>query len=516
MYRIVTKSNEIRWVVEQTTARRGPGGKPTQYESLIIDVTPRRLIQEKLVELTSRQQAIVEAFPDLYFVVSPDGTILDYKTSQDESLYVPPKEFLGKRMQDVLPPDVGDVYEQLFQEATTEGLTKAREYSLEMQGQRQFYEARIVPMSKDKILAVVRNITARKKAERALEERDIQFGKLFTHVPGMVYQFMRKADGTYSVPFTSDAIKGVFGCSPEDVREDFSPIARVILPEDLGKVVDSIEYSAEHLTEWRCEYRVRIPGETTKWVLGHSTPERMSDGSILWHGFNTDITEQKKNELALMLVNEKLNLLGHVTRHDTLNQLAVLMGWLDVVRETVTTSPMSEHLATIKNAALAIQKDLEFTADYESVGVDSPVWVDADRAFRQGLSDLDTTGIELAVDLKGVELLADQMLGKVFHNLADNSLRHGKNVSKIGIHYQESKDGLKVIYEDDGVGVAQADKGSLFRPGEGKHTGYGLHLIKGILGITGIKISETGTPGKGARFELLVSPGSYRINRQQS
>ncbi len=73
----------------------------------------------------------------------------------------------------------------------------------------------------------------RKQADEALLESDSRFKKLSSHVPGMIYQFMKRTDGTYCVPFTTESIKGIFGCSPQDVREDFSPIAKAILPEDL-------------------------------------------------------------------------------------------------------------------------------------------------------------------------------------------------------------------------------------------------------------------------------------------
>ena len=150
-----------------------------------------------------------------------------------------------------------------------------------------------------KIAELEKSETERKLAEGALWERDIQLKKLFSWVPGMIYQFSKRPDGSYCVPFTTEAIKDIFGCSPQEVREDFAPIAKVILPEDFNKVVDSIEYSAKHLTVWTCEYRVQIPGRSIRWLFGNSTPEKLNDGTITWHGFNTDITDRKQVEEAL-------------------------------------------------------------------------------------------------------------------------------------------------------------------------------------------------------------------------
>jgi diguanylate cyclase (GGDEF)-like protein/PAS domain S-box-containing protein len=168
------------------------------------------------------------------------------------------------------------------------------------------------------ILGNSMDITESKQAEEVLRERDIQFKKLSSWVPGMIYQFTKRPDGTYCMPFTTEAIKDIFGCSPQDVREDFSPIAKVILPEDFDKVIDSIEYSAKHLTIWTCEYRVQIPGQSIRWMLGHSTPEKLADGSITWHGFITDITERKQVEQALQESEDRYRELSII---DNLTQL---------------------------------------------------------------------------------------------------------------------------------------------------------------------------------------------------
>jgi len=143
------------------------------------------------------------------------------------------------------------------------------------------------------IIATVRDIAERKQVEEALRVNDIRFNKLSSHVSGMIYQFMKRPDGSYCLPFTTAAIEDIFGCSPQDVREDFTPIAKVLWPEDFEAIIASIEYSAAHMTPWQCEYRVQVPGRTVRWMFGQSTPEKMADGSIIWHGFITDVTDLK-------------------------------------------------------------------------------------------------------------------------------------------------------------------------------------------------------------------------------
>ena len=145
------------------------------------------------------------------------------------------------------------------------------------------------------------DITDRKLLEEKLQGKDIQFRKLSANVSDMIYQFTRRSDGKYFVPIASEGIKNIFGCSPEDVIEDFTPIFRVIYPEDTERLISDIEYSAEHLTFFSCEFRVQVPGKPIQWIYSRSTPEKLSDGSITWYGFNANITERKQTEEALTL-----------------------------------------------------------------------------------------------------------------------------------------------------------------------------------------------------------------------
>lgn len=103
------------------------------------------------------------------------------------------------------------------------------------------------------------------------------------------------------------------------------------------------------------------------------------------------------------------------------------------------------------------------------------------------------------------------MIEKVFYNLIDNALRHGEHITRIALSYHLSDEALVIACEDDGVGIPEQDKEHIFTKGFGRDSGLGLFLIREILSITGISIRETGVYGKGARFEIIVPSGDYRI-----
>src|SRR6056297_4158211 len=149
-------------------------------------------------------------------------------------------------------------------------------------------------------------LSERERAEKKIQEMDIRMRKLFANVPDLIFQFTRRPDGSYYVPIASKGVRNIFGCSPEDVRDNFEPISRVIYPEDADRVIEDIEYSAKHLTYFTCEFRVHIPGRDIQWILSRSTPEKLPDGSVTWYGFNVDITERKQIEIQLQKVKDDL------------------------------------------------------------------------------------------------------------------------------------------------------------------------------------------------------------------
>jgi diguanylate cyclase (GGDEF)-like protein/PAS domain S-box-containing protein len=124
--------------------------------------------------------------------------------------------------------------------------------------------------------------------------------KIISLVPGIVYQFRLRPDGSSCVPYASEAIREIYRLGPEEVREDVSKVFAVVHPDDLEKHLASIRASAHDLTPWQNEYRLKFGDGTVHWLYGNALPQREADGSTLWHGFITDITERKRAEQALV------------------------------------------------------------------------------------------------------------------------------------------------------------------------------------------------------------------------
>ncbi|WP_245619413.1 HAMP domain-containing sensor histidine kinase [Methanogenium cariaci] len=109
-------------------------------------------------------------------------------------------------------------------------------------------------------------------------------------------------------------------------------------------------------------------------------------------------------------------------------------------------------------------------------------------------------------------MFADPLFEKVIYNLIDNAVKHGETITEISFYTEEKPDELIIFCEDDGgVGIPTDAKGKIFRREYFKNSGLGLFLSGEILTITGLTITETGTPGVGARFEIHVPEGMFRF-----
>ncbi len=232
-------------------------------------------------------------------------------------------------------------------------------------------------------------------------------------------------------------------------------------------------------------------------------------------GLKAEILERKRFEATLQIANRKLNTFSSITRHDILNQITAIVMYVSLAEEMVTDPVLLSYLRKIEQTTQMIQKQIQFARDYEELGVSSPRWHSVDTTITKAAAVLDLGNVRIKKDVGDIEIFTDMLLGKVFHNILDNALRHGQKVTEIRFSSGETDEGLTIFCEDNGIGVPKSMKEGIFRREYYRSTGYGLFLAAEILSITGLTISETGEPDSGARFEIQVPKGMYRLSKRQ-
>lgn len=484
------------------------------------DITKRKQAENALKESEKKYRQLVEIAQEGIWTIDVDANTTYTNPRMAEMLGYTPEEMMGRHLFSFMD-EHGKEIAQIGLDRREKGIKEQHDFEfLRKDGQRIYASLETSPIMDEAgnytgALAVVADITERKKSEVAIAEsleKRRELESIIDKSPAIAFTW--KPGPQWSVAYVSGNIRQ-FGYVPEDFTSRRMTYADLVHPADLKRVFGESEaYAKEGVSEFTQEYRILTKSGDVRWVDGRTVILRNSAGESIFHqGIIFDITEQRRVEKALKLANKKLALLGSVTRHDAINQLTVLMSWLDIAMEVGKDLPTMEQLIRVQESARMLQGQLEFTAGYQELGIKQPQWTDLKVAACAGVEGIELGAVSLKLDLKGAEIFADPMLEKVFHNLVGNSLRHGEKVTQIRLYLEESDGKLIIVCEDDGVGITVDEKEKIFVRGYGKHTGLGLYLAREILELTGIAIKETGVPGKDARFELLVPAGNYKIGR---
>jgi len=226
-----------------------------------------------------------------------------------------------------------------------------------------------------------------------------------------------------------------------------------------------------------------------------------------------NISERKQAEDALLRVNQKLNVLSQLTRKDLANQIFVLNSYLELAKHQL--AGQDNIIETVQKGVRSIQsihETIEYSKDYQDMGAKPPKWQNVKMALLFGLSHISIGNIQHSLETENLEIFADPLLEKVCQRLFENSVKHGDHVAHIRVSHTVTPEGATIFFEDNGIGIPQEKKEQIFLRSEGTRVSMrSLIFVREILDITGITIRETGEPGKGARFEMTVPKGAWRI-----
>jgi PAS domain S-box-containing protein len=482
---------------------------------------------ENLRNSEKRYHAVVEDQTEFISRFLPDGTHVFVNEAYCRHFHKDRNEILGHRFVPQIPPEDQERVRRHISDLTIRHPVGTIEHRIVLPGGEirwHQWTDRAIFDEKNRIIeyqSVGRDITGLKQIEEALIGANEQLRGIIEFLPDATFVI----DKSRKIIAWNRAIELLTGVKKEEMigkgeyayAVPFYGETRPILIDLIGVPDPAIESRYDYVTRDGATLfaEVRLPAGPHRkdtWIWVKASPLLDQQGNTIG-AIETvrDITDRKSVEEAYRIANEKLNLLTSITRHDLLNQLTALRGYVEIVKDEVHDEKVIRYLEKAGILTQSIQGLVQFTRDYQNIGIHSPQWQSLEEILTKTIGKFTPGQPAFDVALAGTDIYADPLLEKVFYNLIDNAVRHGQHVRRITVTQQPNPSGLVLNFADDGVGIPVHEKEKIFERGYGKNTGYGLFLIREILGITGMTIRETGEPGKGARFEILVPPGHFRI-----
>ena len=229
-------------------------------------------------------------------------------------------------------------------------------------------------------------------------------------------------------------------------------------------------------------------------------------GNVMWRTI-----VRRRQEKSIELANNKLAILNSITRHDSLNTIVGLLGLTDMAKAAVSPGERDQLLDEIKSLGRVLEAQINFTREYQEVGVFLPQWQDLHTMVDSAAGNFRTAGITIANDTGDIAILVDPMFSKIMYNLIDNALRYGEHITKIRFSQEFSETSLVIVCEDDGVGVPGRPEEADLRTGLWEAYRHGAVPVPGDRrdhrdNDGGNRCSRSG--GRGLRSR--VPPGNFR------
>lgn len=477
---------------------------------VLTDISDMKAAEQEVKNNEERLKILFDYAPEAYLLTDIKGTFIESNRAATELTGYTPDDLRGRNI--FTMGLIGSMHitktAVLFAKNALGRPTGPDEVNISKKdGKSLFAEVMTYPIrirNQSLVMTIARDITERKISEEALKQREEQYRLLVNNAGEGVF-VIRDTRIIFANPKSSD----IFGYSSIDLQ-NFG-IMDIIHPDDQGEFSGLLE-RARHGEQIHAGVSLRaftMAGELRWLEVGMAEIVWQNQSSILL--LCMDVTKQKIAQDALVQSNRKLNLLSSITRHDVLNQITILLAYLDLLTKKNRDPDLEPFIAKQVEATQSIRSQIVFTKEYQDVGVKEPQWQNLGAAIAAAKEVGRIQYVKWADNLNSIEVYADPLLEKVFSNLISNSLMHGEHVSEITFFTEEIPSGLILIYEDNGIGIIEKNKKKIFHHGFGKNTGFGLFLSREILSITGLSISETGKEGKGVRFEITIPRNLYRL-----
>lgn len=447
---------------------------------------------QKMVESEDWFRQIVENAPECMYVTDAEGTFIDGNKRAEELTGYERSELIGKNVLEVnLFPEkyLPQIIEGIQTDKRGEESEPVELELIKKDGSIIAIEVSSIPINREgkiEVIGIARDISDRKRAEKEIQD----LAKFPAENPNPVMRITKEGKILYA-----NKVAREHGCKDKQKNSE-------VVPEELKKaVVNSLRSGLTEEIEINCSDQAfsfmiaPIPEAGYANVYGRN----ITEVNAAWESLDESINE-------LVRVNEKLNVVGRLTRHDARNKLSVILNNVYLAKLRLSGDQIAlDYLRNVEATVDQIERLFEYAATYNMLGIEELDYSNVEKRFSEAAGLFSGTHkIQFVNECSGLIVLADSLLRQLFYNLIHNSIVHGKEVSQIRVYYETEKNQLKLIYEDDGVGIPDDEKALIFKEGYGKGTGYGLYLIKKICDAYSWTIRENGVIGEGARFVMTI------------
>ena len=493
------------------------GDPETIYEELkhkIIQLTNQYRIKKEHTLLVDQYKQFFSNVPSavvIYEVIGDgeDFIFKDFNFAAERIERISKANVIGKRVTDVFPgvKDFG-----LFEVLKRVWKTGKAEYFpdkcyRDVRDTGTWRENWVIKLANGNLTAIYNDITERKRIEEALIDNQKKFSALFESNPDASVFY----DNDFRVIEANSRFCLLFGYSLDEIKG--KDLIDLIVPEDAKPESEAVRQRIKSgLIEIVTTRRRKDGEEIPLLVSGNPVfSGRKVIGTIfVFKEISEIITVQEELSKALSKtqeLNEKLKVVGNLTRHDVRNKLTTITGYSYILKKKYADkSDIIDCLGKMEQSVKDSMKIFDFAKAYEQIGVEELAEVDVERAINEAVGMFSNLSFKVVNDCHGLIVHADSLLTQLIYNLIDNTRKYGKKATLVRIYYQKTAEGITLTFEDNGVGIPSENKEQLFRQGfsTGNSTGFGLFLSKKMLDVYGWTFAEIGEPGKGAKFVMQI------------
>jgi PAS domain S-box-containing protein len=482
------------------------------------------LSSQELIQANSDLRAIFQAIPDLFFRFAADGTILDCKAGHPADLLLPVAELAGKRIQDVPVPDVGVRFEEAIREVRTTGSMVRLEYCLVREGRRQLYEARLLPLRSQQMIAIIRNITELQETEEALRRSEHDFrnslsllqatldstadGILVVDRQGKIAAFNRKFAEMWRIP--DDLLQ-----AGEDERVIAFVLDQLKNPEEfLAKVRDLYGHP-------ETESQDVVDFKDGRVFERYSLPQRIGGECVGRVWSFRDVTDRRRAEEERARL-QTMGALGHLVgslAHEVRNPLFAISATVETLMmelQNPQLEPLRRPLENLREPTARLSELMSELLEYGKPLSQNLSEGSLHEVMRQAVADCEPLAAERRVDLRlrigggepGVGMIPHRLL-MALTNLIQNAVQHTPAGGTVLVEVEEDEGGswVRCGFKDSGKGFRPEDLPRIFEPFFTRRrggTGLGLSIVQRIAEEHRARLVAGNRPEGGAVVTLEI------------